>query len=243
MCYKLHHKEGMLMGKFINGSLVALFALVLFAGAAQSSEVEKRYYEIKEAGVQFLGESEVLPEVREDMYSESSMVEELNEAEVIVDKVINIGKKIWAIIEKNRPVVNIKTEWASAMPEGVKNWRQLENWSMPKSYDYRYYAKNYFGMTVIDVTYRVMFIHGGSVKGKGSYVANATVVPVNVHVAWGFRLDMDVKIPGVFNVGSHENPVGAVQQIVSAKVTNALTHEEIAGTYSMNGRGEFQDNN
>ena len=38
---------------------------------------------------------------------------------VLIDHIINIGRKLWTIVEENKPVVDIKTQYAAAeFPEG-----------------------------------------------------------------------------------------------------------------------------
>src|SRR4051812_46731541 len=50
---------------------------------------------------------------------------DLNEADLIIDKIINMGKKVWAIVEAGKPVVDVKVDVANALPEGLKSWQQL----------------------------------------------------------------------------------------------------------------------
>ena len=44
---------------------------------------------------------------------------------------MNLVEKIWNIIEKNQPVVNITTNYANAVPLGTSHWTQLQCWSKP----------------------------------------------------------------------------------------------------------------
>lgn len=165
----------------------------------------------------------------------------LNEAEVVLDRVINIGKKVWAIIEANRPVVNIQTDSANALPEGARAWQNLSGWSAPQSRVYRVTYKNLFGVTVVGFSYRVLFTPGGNVNGKGRYLTQVAILPAALDVAWGYSFDMNAAVPSVTNAGSAENPVGAAQLLLSWKVSTPLKHSQNTQSFYVQGDGQFLD--
>jgi hypothetical protein len=41
----------------------------------------------------------------------------LDSPELVLDLIINLGKKIWTLVEANKPVVNVATDSASALQE------------------------------------------------------------------------------------------------------------------------------
>jgi len=160
--------------------------------------------------------------------------------DVIVDKIINIGKKIWAIVEAGRPVVNIKVDTANALPAGVKCWDELEGWGAPASKVYQVSYKNGFGVSVVSYAFRVSFISGGSYKGQGKYITLATFQPSDIYVAWGFNLDATGTVPMVFNQGSKMDPIAGMQLNMDWKVTSPLTEIRQAESFFVNGQGEFK---
>jgi hypothetical protein len=140
------------------------------------------------------------------------VADEIGTVEVIVDKIINIGTKIWNIIKKSRPVVNTKTVYANALPSGIKCWDELELWQAPRSAVYRAKYKNLFGLEVVRFDIRLMHSFGGQFNGVGRYITNAAVQYRDVRVAPGmFELDADVKVMNVLNVGTKKDPVAALQ--------------------------------
>lgn len=156
--------------------------------------------------------------------------------EVWVDKIINLGKKIFAVVKLGKPVVNIKTDVASALPGGIRCWTDLAGWNIPNSKTFRVTYKNGFGVNVVDYTYRITYTAGGHLNGMGKYLTNVTVQPANVSVAWGFNLDANAVISSVFNRGeTSRDPVAGMQLDVDWKVSTVVKHNQQMETYYIGG--------
>lgn len=175
-------------------------------------------------------------------YSNETLLDNLNPldaVEVIVDKIINIGKKIFAVVDAGKPVVNVKLDTANALPQGLTCWSDLSGWQFPQSKVYNVKYKNAYGMTVVDYTYRVTYTAGGSVDGIGKYITNATFQPANIYVAWGFQFDATAVVPSVFNTGSRQDPVAGMQMNMQWKVTSPLAHAQSTETYFVSGENKL----
>ena len=59
-----------------------------------------------------------------------------------VDTARQSGEALLKIINDNKPVVNVKVQYASALPEGIKSWAQMGGWQRPKGTIYELTAKN-----------------------------------------------------------------------------------------------------
>lgn len=160
--------------------------------------------------------------------------------EVVVDKVINIGKKIWAIVEAGKPVVNLTIDKAHALPSGIGCWTDLEGWKSPKTKVYQVTYKNGYGVSVIDFSFRVSFIYGGSYNGKGQYITMATIQPANISVSWGYNFDAVATVPAVFNQGTKTSPVGAMQLVMNWRVQSPLKSMQHGETFFINGQGTLE---
>jgi len=134
----------------------------------------------------------------------------LTEVEVYVDRVINLGKKIWKVIADNAPVVNVKYDYANAIPEGLKSSSRLSGFSDLNYDTWRIRSKNGFGVEVINVVYSVVHQHGGTYNGVGKYLESVSVVPQNVDVSWGFNVSFEVRQVSTTNVGTSEAPVASM---------------------------------
>jgi hypothetical protein len=162
---------------------------------------------------------------------------------VLIEKIINIAEKIWAIIERNAPVVNINTQYATAVPEGITSWTHLQGWSRPRTYTYGFYAENLYGVTVLDVKYKVAYSYGGNYRGKGKYLTGVTVIPEKVDLAWGYKFSMKAQVPDstVVNVGTHTDPKAAMQLKLNWTISTAIKSSDGTSVYYIEGDGGFAE--
>lgn len=162
---------------------------------------------------------------------------------VILDQIINIGQKIWKIIVDNKPVVDVRTQYATALPKGATRWDSMGGWQAPKGTIYGLSAKNAYGITVINVRYQVLRTYGGSYKGKGKYLTAVTVEPLLVEVAWGYHYTMEAAVPdsSIVNVGTTENPVAAMMAQLAWRVQTPIKDSQGKGIYFLQGDGLFKE--
>ncbi|HRK08199.1 MAG TPA: hypothetical protein PLZ57_10555 [Pseudobdellovibrionaceae bacterium] len=134
-----------------------------------------------------------------------------------------LGNRFWKLINNNQPVVNVRTQTVTVVPQALaQNWMAMENWKGPYSRSYTVSAKNLYGITVISHTYTVAFNYGGQVKGQGAFLANATIIPSAVDVAWGFTLNSDVQVGQPINTGSAASPTPGVDLTVQWEMKSIL---------------------
>lgn len=167
----------------------------------------------------------------------------LGEGLVLVERIINIAEKVWAIIERNTPVVNINTQYATAVPAGITSWTQLQSWSRPRTYTYGFYAENVYGVTVLDVKYKVAYSYGGNYRGKGRYLTGVTVIPEKVDLAWGYKFNMTAQVPDstVVNIGTHADPHAALQLKLNWRVSTPIKSSDGTSVYYIQGNGSFAE--
>jgi len=235
-------------------------ALVLTLGfATQALAMDEQYFQISKVTVREV--TEQFPQkitiagkahMSEDCNTPSALkiagtptkldqaVSPLAVVEVFVDQIINIGKKIWAIVDAGRPVANIQLDVANALPRGVSCWSDLSGWQVPQSKVYNVQYENAFGMVVVDYSYRVTYTAGGSVDGVGKYLTNATFQPANVEVAWGFDFAANAQVPSVFNMATKQNPVAGMQMNMKWAVKSPLNHAESTETFFVSGKNELK---
>lgn len=161
----------------------------------------------------------------------------LNVADVVVDKVINIGQKVWNVVEKGRPIQNYSRMTGSALPQRALSWTQLQNWSRPTSRVYSVSYKNLYGMEVVKLVYRVIMVYGGDVGGVGRYIGYTTVEPVSVYTAYMFTFNAKVSVQSVYNMGSSHNPVAGMLLNISWTVETVLQKSSESRTYALDGNG------
>ncbi len=164
----------------------------------------------------------------------------LDAVEAIVDQIINIGKKVWTVVEAGKPVVNLKLDTANALPRGISCWADLAGWTAPTTKVYQIDYKNLYGAKVVSFAYRVSFTANGNVNGVGKYITNASFQPAALSVAWGFEFDAEATIPSVLNQGTKEAPVAGMQMNMAWKVTSPLKHIISTDSYFVGGDNKIQ---
>lgn len=146
---------------------------------------------------------------------------ELDGVGVIIDKIVNLGKKVWAVVENGRPVVNVNSLFANALPAGARS-SELENFSEFQFQSIRHQGVNLYGATVYDVIYTLVHRYGGTYQGRGAYLEGVSVLPQRVEVMWGYNLDLKVEQVSAVNIGDRENPVASLALQTSLNVKTVL---------------------
>lgn len=167
-------------------------------------------------------------------------IAQLTAAEVVVDKIINIGTKIWNVIEAGRPVANYAAQKATALPQNARRWDQLQNWRRPTSRVQSVVYKNLLGFEVVRFTYRVISLYGGDVSGIGRYIGYATVEPLEMTVAFMYSFNAGAKVDAVYNMGSSANPVAGMLMNVNWTISTVLKSSTESHSYTLDGRGNIQ---
>lgn len=157
------------------------------------------------------------------------------------DEIINVGAKVWSIIEAGRPISNQKMESANALPKGVEEWTDLQGWSAPISRVYSVQYENGFGITMVDLTFRVTFNYGGNYHGHGKYIANAAVQIESLRIGFGgIKFDVEVDVPSVFNQGSTQEPLAGMQLNIKRVADTIFSRNENTDSFFLNGLGLLQ---
>lgn len=158
-----------------------------------------------------------------------------------LDKVINVAKKVWDIIDDSKPVANVNTSYASALPYGTSA-SQLSGWQSPKSYRYSFYVKNLYGIKTVDVAYKVSFQYGGGYNGQGRFLTGVTVVPEYVDTLIGYSFYMTASVPDstVVNIGTKENPIAALRLVLQWRISTIIKDSQATAVYYITGDGRFQ---
>lgn len=151
---------------------------------------------------------------------------------------VTLGKKIWDIVVANKPVVNVETQKVSVLPQAQTDWRKMSNWSpRPFAKTYVLEAKNAYGARVIKHAYTVAFNYGGKYNGRGAFLANATIIPSQVEVAWGYKLNSKVVVGEAVNTGDLDNPVPGVNLELQYSIDTVIKHASGRDNFFVRGNG------
>jgi hypothetical protein len=229
-----------------------MFAMLLagsaFAAPAVQAPAADPYFTLKTVKIRRLetpglqAEAKAVPVAPfADDGDDGGTLGDVNEVHAILDQIINMGKEVWTIVESNKPVVNVSTTTANALPEGVRGWQDLAGWDMPRSQAYQVSYENGFGMDVVDFKFRVIYTSGGNVNGVGRYLTNVTIVPDDVSVSWGYTFNASNSVVGLTNAGTSADPMAAMQLQLTWSVDTVIKHDGSNASFYVRGDGTLVD--
>jgi hypothetical protein len=156
--------------------------------------------------------------------------------------IAQVALQVWDIIQSNRAVANVDMVSASALPNAAnQNWQSITGWKPEKAIRFSTQIKNLYGMTVIDFSYDVRVLSGGTLRGKGLYIASARVLPFKVKVLWGYTLNMNVKVAAIYNARTESNPLAAMDLDVQYEYSSILRKDSGTNSYLVRGDGLLKD--
>jgi len=223
-------------------TFVCLIAFVssVTAYAQEANQQDSDYYKVSDLSVQ-----EVVPTAAE-LYSDFLVPTEVAPFQPEIqaidwNAVVLLGEKLIDIIKAGKPVVNVRRDAVSVVPQGVNAWDQLGGWQAPNTKVYSVSAKNYLGITVVDLRLKVSAMYGGGINGKGKYLANVIVVPTSIYVLWGFNLDVWTENRAPVNLGNARAPVAGLGFDLRFRYGSALVEQVGAQDYFVSGTGEIKE--
>lgn len=158
-------------------------------------------------------------------------------AVVVLDKLVNLGKSIWDIVKSGSPTVNIQTDVASVVPQGITDWQEMETWQTPVSKLYKTQLMDSATHSIGDFYFRLMFTPGGSYKGKGKYLATVSIVPAQLAVPYRRAFSAQAKVTGMMNHGTATNPIAGMLLTLQWAVDTTFKHTTQSVTFHIRGDG------
>lgn len=178
-----------------------------------------------------------------DLADLAPIADTVKQAELIVDKIINIGQKIWNVVEKGKPSATYTSAKASAVPANTTRWDQLENWKAPRSKVISVVYKNLYGAEVVRFIYRINLLYGGSANGIGKYIGYASVEPVEISVSYMYTFNATASVDAVYNMGTNATPLAGMLLSINWTVETVLKKTTQTHTFTLDGNGNIYDPN
>jgi hypothetical protein len=83
-----------------------------------------------------------------------------------------------------------------------------------------------------------MYSSGGSYNGKGKYLTGITIVPGNIQATRGWIIDSSMKLGGIMNHGTRENPIVGAIITIKYQISNMGKATERNDTIHIRGDGQ-----
>lgn len=181
-----------------------------------------------------------LPMIQQDDTGKASPIDNAGKVIGVAKDLVALGEDIYALVIKGKP--NIATEYApiSVIPKvngQPADVFETENWSMPSSYTYDITYENGFGMDVVKFTYSVIFMHGGTYNGKGKYLTGVQIVPTEAWAFFGYDFSAKMKLGGISNHGTRENPIAGATLLIEHEVKTIVKATVETNVHAVTGAG------
>jgi hypothetical protein len=150
---------------------------------------------------------------------------------------INIGKKVWTIIEASKGTAEAEEVSVSALPQEVTSPFQMENFKQADKM-YRITYKNGFDENVVRIKYLLSYSYGGNHKGKGKYLSGVSIAAANIQIEHGFKVTSTVRVIDIKNIGTLEDPIASIKIKVKLEINGFFNYRERNMEFTINGLGE-----
>lgn len=231
--------------------LLGLLSIGLNSWAYDYAEDEK-FYTIGSVTVSEISHDVILDQAVQKTVSEAYMdsgsnkvnrIETAGRIISVARDLVALGEDIYRLVSKGKPNVSTSYDPISVIPKvdgKPVDLMDTETWSMPQKRTYQLSLKNTYGIEVIKFRYSVMYSYNGSYDGKGRYLTAAQITPDYVNVLWGFDFSATMKLAGIQNQGTRQNPVAAATLRIEYTASNVMNSRTIGDTFFITGSGAFR---
>ena len=160
--------------------------------------------------------------------------------------IVALGEEIYKLVIKGKPTNTTEYAPVSVVPKipGTADYVDpfdLENFSMPIEKKFSSVIKNSSGAQVVRFEYMVIFSYGGSYNGAGKYITGAEIVPIKVDTSYGWDFNATMKLGGIMNNGTRENPVAGLNLVIKYQMNSWSKSFERNDMIYINGNGDIKN--
>lgn len=161
---------------------------------------------------------------------------------------VALGEAIYDLVKKGKPTNTTDYAPISVVPRNSATKEHvdpfdLEGFSMPVEKNYTAKILNGLGREVVSFSYKVMYSYGGSYNGTGKYLTNVIIVPGSIRTTFGWDFNASMKLSGIMNHGSKENPIAGIMITVKYQMNSWSAAFERNDTIHITGNGEMKNHN
>ncbi len=163
----------------------------------------------------------------------------------ILRDIVALGEDIYKLVQKGKPT-NV-TDFApiSIVPKDPVSKEyiepfDLEGFSMPTEKRYTAIVKNGMNKEVVHFEYSIVYSYGGSYNGKGKYLTGVQIIPSTIKTSYGWDFNATMKLSGIMNHGTKENPVVGAILVVKYQMNSLRTSFERNDSIHITGLGELK---
>lgn len=239
-------------GKMLKNLKIVLMAVALTGTTAYGYTTED-YYKISEKEVRLV-EVDVLNVETHEILSyqryaqddggyQVDPVEKVGKVISVARDLVALGEDIYQLVIKGKPTNKTSYAPISVVPRvnGTDVYALDIAYSKePVKRTYEVVYKNVYGMEVVKFRYSVMYSYGGSYEGRGAYLLGVQVTPDSVNTLFGYDFTATMKLGGIQNIGSKEDPIAGATVLIEYTVSTILKANNEVDSYFIGGNGRFK---
>jgi hypothetical protein len=156
---------------------------------------------------------------------------------------VALGEDVYKLVIKGRPANTTDYAPISVIPKdkGVAvDILDVEGFSTPVKRTYEIKYTNFYGMDTVVFRYSVIFSYNGSYNGRGAYITGAQIIPETARTMYGYDFRAIMKLGGIQNGNTRENPVAGATLLLEYEVKTVLKADLSVDSFFINGRGTFK---
>jgi len=153
-------------------------------------------------------------------------------------KIWQIGKDIWDVVASNSPVVNYDTDWAGAVPAGLTNWTELEQFKDQTTDSLFFEFQNIAGMILTRFDWKWSWKYGGKYNGIGNYITNAGPAVGTVYAYLTEHVNVTSQALSPVNYGTKQDPIAGIDIKVSMTSWGYFETTTVGCHYTLKGNGD-----
>lgn len=161
----------------------------------------------------------------------------------IARDLVALGEEVYRLVDHGRP--HNVTEYApiSVVPRingQPADVFETEGWGAPTKKSYVVSYKNLYNVVVVDFRYSVVYSYGGHFDGQGAFLTAVQIIPEYVKTLFGFDFTATMKLGGIQNQGTRNNPIAGATILLEYTISNMLTAINHTEAYFITGQGGFK---
>ncbi|WP_408096749.1 hypothetical protein ACJVC5_17065 [Peredibacter sp. HCB2-198] len=233
--------------------LALAFAALTLSGVAMAEQkVDAKYFTISQVRVEEVKTSAMGFEYTEDddknfgwgnIAGIPDPIGDAGRVIAIARDLVALGEEVYRLVDHGRP--HNVTEYAPISVVPRINGKpadvfETEGWRAPTKKTYKVSYDNLYGVTVVDFKYSVVYSYGGHFNGAGAYLTAVQIIPEYVKTLFGFDFTATMKLGGIQNQGTRNNPIAGATIIMEYTISNILQAVNRADAYFITGQGGFK---
>lgn len=178
-----------------------------------------------------------------NVYGQVDPTEKVGKVISVARDLVALGEDIYRLVIKGKPTNQTSYAPISVIPRAngaAVDILDTENWRAPVKRTYQVVYENLYGIDVVTFRYSVIYSYGGSYNGKGAYLTAVQIIPESVRTLFGFDFTATMKLGGIQNQGTKENPNAGATLLMEYTVSSVMNAQNVVDSFFVTGRGGFK---